>query len=217
MSQTLAALPASPMNVAVLMFDNVEVLDFAGPFEVFGVSGGRDNKRLYDVFTVAQHSKPVLARNNMSINCDYTFETMPHAHVFVIPGGFGTRREKHSPSMLSFVRERVEAAHSVVSVCSGALLLAKAGLLKDLHATSHRGALDELALDEPSCKVHRQARVVDNGKIVTSAGIGMGIDASLYSVAKHFGLAQAQETARYMEYDWHYQTVDGEKIILAKA
>ena len=80
MTQPLAQqpqLPASPMNVAVLMFDNVEVLDFAGPFEVFGVSGGRDNKRLYDVFTVAQHSKPVLARNNMSINCDYTFETMP--------------------------------------------------------------------------------------------------------------------------------------------
>jgi transcriptional regulator GlxA family with amidase domain len=203
------------MNVAILMFDNVEVLDFAGPFEVFGVTGGRENRRLYDVFTVAQHSKPIMARNNMSINCDYTFDTMPNAQVFVIPGGFGTRREKHSPSMIRFVQERVAAATSVVSVCSGALLLAKAGLLNGLHATSHSGALDELAADEPSCKVHRSARVVDNGKIVTSAGISMGIDASLYTVAKHFGLAQAQETARYMEYDWNFQTVDGEKIILA--
>jgi transcriptional regulator GlxA family with amidase domain len=143
------------MNVAVLMFDNVEVLDFAGPFEVFGVTGGRESKRLYDVFTVAQHVKPVMARNGMSINCDYTFDTMPDAHVLVIPGGFGTRREKHSQSMIRFLRHRVAVAHSVVSLCSGALLLAKAGLLKGLQATSHQGALDELALDEPECAVHR--------------------------------------------------------------
>jgi transcriptional regulator GlxA family with amidase domain len=203
-------------NVAILMFDNVEVLDFAGPFEVFGVSGGRDNKRLYDVFTVAQHAKPVMARNNLSVNPDYRFETMPEAHVFVIPGGFGTRREKHNASLLRFVRERVEKAESVVSICSGALILAKAGLLKGLVATSHRGALDELAADEPQCTVQRQARVVDNGKIVVSAGILMGIDASLYTVAKHHGLAQAQETARYMEYDWLHQEVDGKNVIKAK-
>ena len=203
------------MNVAVLMFDNVEVLDFAGPFEVFGVSGGRENKRLYDVFTVAQHSKPVIARNGMSINCDYTFDTLPYAHVLVIPGGFGTRREKLNPSMIEFVQQHVAAASNVVSVCSGALLLAKAGVLKGLQATSHQGALDELAGDEPECTVHRKARVVDNGKIITSGGISRGIDASLYMVARHHGLAQAQETARYMEYDWNYQTVDGEHIVLA--
>jgi transcriptional regulator GlxA family with amidase domain len=202
------------MNVAILMFDNVEVLDFAGPFEVFGVSGGRENKRLYDVFTVAQHSKNVMARNNLSIQCDYTFETMPDPHIFVIPGGFGTRREKNSPSMIRFVQESATRANCVLSVCSGALLLAKAGLLKSLEATSHQGALDELSLDEPTCKVHRNARLVDNGKIITSAGISMGIDAALYCVSKHHGLAQAQETARYMEYDWHYQTVDGNKIVL---
>jgi transcriptional regulator GlxA family with amidase domain len=200
-------------NVAILMFDNVEVLDFAGPFEVFGVSGGRDNKRLYDVFTVAQHAKPVMARNNLSINPDYTFDTMPDAHVFVIPGGFGTRREKHNQALLNFVRQRVEKAESVVSICSGALIIAKAGLLKGLNATSHQGALNELAEDEPQCAVYRKARVVDNGKIVVSAGILMGIDASLYTVAKHHGLVQAQETARYMEYDWMHQEVDGDKIV----
>ena len=178
------------------------------------MSGGRENKRLYDVFTVAQHSKPVMARNNMSINCDCTFDTVPDAQVFVIPGGFGTRREKLSPSMLRFVQERAAQADSLLSVCSGALLLAKAGLLKGLQATTHQGALDELAADEPTCTVHRSARVVDNGKIVTSAGISMGIDGALYTVAKHHGLAQAQETARYMEYDWHHQTVDGDQIVL---
>jgi transcriptional regulator GlxA family with amidase domain len=200
-------------NAAILMFDNVEVLDFAGPFEVFGVSGGRENKRLYDVFTVAQHAKPVMARNNLSVNPDYTFDTMPEAHVFVVPGGFGTRREKHNQSLLRFVQQRVAAAENVVSICSGALILAKAGLLNGLQATSHQGALDELAADAPQCTVHRTARVVDNGKVIVSAGISMGIEAALWTVAKHHGIAQAKETARYMEYDWLHQVVDGEKVI----
>ena len=86
-------------------------------------------------------------------------------------------------------------------------------MLQGLQATTHQGALDELAADEPTCTVHRTARVVDNGKIVTSAGISMGIDGALYTVAKHHGLPQAQETARYMEYDWHCQTADGDKIV----
>lgn len=200
-------------TVAVLIFDNVEVLDFAGPFEVFGVAGGRGNKRFYDVFTVAQFIRPVIARNNLSVNPDYTFDTMPYADVFVIPGGFGTRRQKRCLPVLEFVRQRVEVAQSVVSVCSGALILAKAGLLQGLHATTHRGALDELALDEPNCTVWPNARVVDNGKIVTSAGISMGIDAALYTVAKHHGHDEARETASYMEYDWHHQVVDGQHIV----
>ena len=200
-------------TVAIFIFDNVEVLDFAGPFEVFGVTGGRDNKRLYDVFTVAQFPRPVMARNNLSINPDYTFDTMPDADVFVIPGGSGTRRLKHSKSVLQFIRQQAEVAGDVLSVCSGALLLAKAGLLRGLDATTHRGAVDELAGDEPTCTVWPNARVVDNGKIVTSAGISMGIDAALYTVAKHHGRDQARETAAYMEYDWHHQIADGAHII----
>lgn len=200
-------------TVAIFIFDNVEVLDFAGPFEVFSVTGGRDNRQLYDVFTVSQFSRPIKARNNLSITADYTFDTMPDADVFVIPGGYGSRRQKRSPSVLQFVRQRVEAAQSVVSICSGALIMAKAGLLEGLHATTHRGALDELALDEPNCTIWREARIVDNGKIVTSAGISMGIEASLYTVAKHHGQDQALETADYMEYDWNHQHVDGRHIV----
>jgi transcriptional regulator GlxA family with amidase domain len=118
------------------------------------------------------------------------------------------------PSVLRFLQERVAAARSVVSICSGALMLAKAGLLSGLHATTHHDALEELALDAPDCTIWPEARVVDNGKIVVSAGISMGIEASLYTVAKHHGLAQALETARYMEYDWNYQFVDGRHIVV---
>lgn len=200
-------------TVAVLIFDNVEVLDFAGPFEVFGVAGGRGNQRLYEVFTVAQFAGPVMARNALSVNPHYTFDTMPHADILVIPGGFGARRQKLCLPVLEFVRQRAQAAQCVLSVCSGALILAKAGLLQGLQATTHRGALGELTLDEPTCTVWPDARVVDNGKIITSAGISMGIDASLYLVAKQHGLDAAWETATYMEYDWLHQVADGHHIV----
>lgn len=198
-------------TVAVLLFDDVEVLDFAGPYEVFGVAGG--SQRLYDVFTVAQFARPIYARNKLSINPDYAFEQMPQADVLVLPGGFGTRREKHNATVLEFVRDRAAAAQSVLSVCSGALLLAKAGLLRGQHATTHRDALAELALDEPTCKVLPRARVVDNGKLVVSAGIAMGIEGALYTVAKHHGQALAAATADYMEYDWIHRAVDGHHVV----
>lgn len=200
-------------TVAVFIFDSVEVLDFAGPFEVFGVAGERGTKRFYDVFTVAQFAQPVTARNNLSVNPDYSFDTMPHADVLVIPGGFGTRRQKLCFPVLEFVKQRAQAAESVLSVCSGALILAKAGLLQGLHATTHRGAVGELKLDEPNCTVLPNARVVDNGKIVTSAGISMGIDAALYLVARHHGHDEALETSTYMEYDWHHRVVDGAHVV----
>ena len=198
-------------TVAVLLFDDVEVLDFAGPFEVFGVAGG--SERLYDVFTVAQFARPIIARNQLSINPDYAFDQMPQADVLVLPGGFGTRREKNNEAVLEFVRKRTAAAENVVSVCSGALLLAKAGLLAGQYATTHGGALAELALDEPTCKILPGARVVDNGKLVVSAGIAMGIEASLYTVAKHHGQGLASATAEYMEYDWIYRAVDGHRVV----
>ena len=178
-------------RVAVLMFDNVEVMDFAGPFEVFGVSGQREGKNLFDVYTVARESKPVMARNNLSVNPDYSFRDCPRPDILVVPGGFGTRREKHNPSVLEFIKQQTEQAERVLSVCTGALLLAKAGLLDGLHATTHRGALAELRGDAPTAIVLDGARVVDNGKIVLSAGISAGIDAALYLVADLHGLDQA--------------------------
>lgn len=198
-------------TVAILLFDEVEVLDFAGPFEVFGVCGGA--RPLYRVTTVAARSIPVVARNELSVNPAYDFASLPHADILVVPGGYGTRREKNNPAMLAFIRDRAAAAEMVISVCSGSLLLAKAGLLAGLHATTHQCALAELAQDEPDCIVLPQARVVDNGKFILSAGISMGIEASLYALARQHGEAVAAMTAGYMEYDWHCRRVDGHRIV----
>jgi transcriptional regulator GlxA family with amidase domain len=200
-------------SVAIILFDDVEVLDFAGPFEVFGVTGGAAG--LYRVMTVAETSRPVIARNNLSVNPEYSFATMPHADILVLPGGFGTRRERNRPAMLDFIREKAAAAEVVISVCTGALLLAKAGLLAGRWATTHHGALAQLALDAPDCLVLPEARVVDNGKIILSAGISTGIEACLYVVARQHGDPVADATATYMEYDWLHRHVDGRQVVRA--
>ncbi len=204
-------------RVAILMFDNVEVLDFAGPFEVFGVSGQHAGRSLFDVHTVALEHKPVLARNNLSINPDYAFRDCPRPDILVVPGGSGTRREKHNDAVLEFIRQTATPAERVLSVCTGALLLAKAGLLEGLQATTHHGALQELREDAPSTTVLDDARVVDNGKFVLSAGISAGIDAALYLVSQFHGLEEAQVTAVEMEYDWRHQVVDGTNVVCRAA
>jgi transcriptional regulator GlxA family with amidase domain len=198
-------------SVAIMLFDDVEVLDFAGPFEVFGVAGGADS--LYKVMTVAETTRPVLARNKLSVNPEFSFATMPHADILVVPGGYGTRRESNRPQTIDFICAKAAAAELVISVCTGALLLAKAGLLAGHHATTHRGALGELALAAPDCIVLPEARIVDNGKIVLSAGISTGIEACLYAVARQHGHVVADATAAYMEYDWVHRHVDGRHVV----
>jgi transcriptional regulator GlxA family with amidase domain len=189
-------------TVAVLLFDDVEVLDFAGPFEVFGVTGKRDNATPFDVVTVAERPGEVRARNGLTIIPRYSFADCPAPDVLVIPGGYGTRREMNNEGVIDWIHAQAPKAEVIFSVCTGALLLARAGLLSGLEVTTHHGALDLLAKTAPDSVVRGGQRFVDNGRIVTSAGISAGIDASLHVVARLLGDAQARETAAYMEYDW---------------
>ena len=189
-------------NVAILIFDEVEVLDFCGPFEVFSVTGKRNNIDPFNVYTVAQTDKPVLARNKLSINPSYGLMDCPKPDILLIPGGYGTRVEMKNSTLIDWIRDRAEGAELVLSVCSGALLLAKAGLLDGLAATTHHGALGLLRELAPDTKVVECERFVDNGRVIVSAGISAGIDMSLYVVSRLLGEEQANETAAYMEYDW---------------
>ncbi len=192
-------------NVAILIFDEVEVLDFCGPFEVFSVTGKRDDLNPFNVFTVAEDSKPVIARNNLSINPAYNFSECPAPDILLIPGGYGTRKEMHNQPLLDWIRQSAENAELLLSVCTGAILLAKAGLLNGLRATTHHKAIELLRESAPDTTVLESERIVDNGKIILSAGISAGIDMSLYVVGKLLGERQAIETAAYMEYDWSPQ------------
>ena len=189
-------------TVCIVIFDEVEVLDFCGPFEVFSVTGGRDGQRPFEVCTVAEDEKPVTARGGLSVNPAYSFENCPPPEILLIPGGPGTRTKLHNARMLNWIRDRAAAAELVLSVCSGALLLAKAGVLDGLTATTHHGAVDELRAINPNVRVDHTRRFIDNGRVIASGGISAGIDMSLHVVARLLGKEQELETARYMEYDW---------------
>lgn len=190
-------------NVAILIFDDAEVLDFCGPFEVFSSTRQRDTgELLFHVYTVAEKAGPVRARNGLSVNPAYTFADCPHPDLLLVPGGRGTRREIHNETLVGWVKEQAGHVELLLSVCTGALILAKAGLLEGLAATTHFQAFDELAALAPRTTLCPDKRYVDNGQIVLSAGVSAGIDMSLYVVARLLGEEQASATARHMQYDY---------------
>ncbi|MGH7467065.1 MAG: DJ-1/PfpI family protein [Longimicrobiales bacterium] len=187
-------------SVGVLLFDEVEVLDFAGPFEVFSVAGRRDGSQPFNVFTVAEHARPINARNQLVVTPTHSFADAPAIDVLVVPGGFGTRREMHNQILLNWVTDRARDAELVLSVCTGALILGRTGLLDSLPVTTHHRALKELEIAAPAALIQGDRRVIDNGKFVIAAGVSSGIDASFHVLARLLGQEAARETARYIEY-----------------
>ncbi|AFZ08844.1 ThiJ/PfpI domain-containing protein [Oscillatoria nigro-viridis PCC 7112] len=188
-------------NVAILMFDDVEVLDFAGPFEVFSVTSELSKgDRPFAVSTVAEHPGAVSARNGLSVNPDCTISDCPPPDILIVPGGQGTRKLINNSEVINWIKDCAPTAKLVLSVCTGSLLLAKAGLLEGLAATTHHRALDLLKKLAPNTTIIENQRFVDNGKIITSGGIAAGIDMSLHVVGKLLGTAQAEQTAEHMEY-----------------
>lgn len=192
----------APLRVAILLFDEVEVLDFAGPFEVFAVAPAARGGAAFEVITVALRPGPVVARNGLTILPACTPDAMGRADILVVPGGPGTRRELGNPDMLDFIRAASASAPITLSVCTGALLLGAAGLLEGLAATTHWAAIDELRALAPGARLVPEARIVDNGAVVAAAGVSAGIDAALHVVARLSGQEVARTTARYMQYDW---------------
>jgi transcriptional regulator GlxA family with amidase domain len=198
-------------RVAIFIFNEVEVLDFAGPFEVFSIAGLRTMAVApFEVFTVAQF-ETINARNNLTIKPTYTFANAPKADIIIIPGGggyhadgtpFGSRREMNNPIVLSWVKDQSANAKLTLSVCTGSLILAKAGLLEGKEATTHYLAIDGLKKVSDNISVKENVRFVDNETIITSAGISAGIDMSLHVVGKLLGKDAADETAKYMQYDY---------------
>ncbi|HRD50704.1 MAG: DJ-1/PfpI family protein [Candidatus Competibacter sp.] len=190
----------NPRNVAILLFDEVEVLDFAGPFEVFAVANELHDDALFRVFTVAALAGPIRARNGLSVNPDYLLSSTPRPDVLIVPGGIGTRPLLGDETLLGWIAATTRANELTLSICSGALLLAKAGLLTGLKATTHHQVIALLREVAPDTEIVADVRYVDNGRIVTAAGISAGIDASLHVVRRLCGEAVSTRTAAYMEY-----------------
>ena len=187
-------------NLAILIFPDVEVLDFAGPFEVFSVFNELNEDLRLNVFTLGETPGPLKAKNGLQVVPDHTIETAPQPDYLVIPGGVGTRALLENNTVLTWISRVAGNCDHIMSVCSGSLLLAKLGLLKGLRATTHHEIFEELESLAPDAEVVRYQRFTDNGKIVTSAGVAAGIDMSLYMVGLLYGREQAETVARYIEY-----------------
>lgn len=181
-------------QVAILVFEGVQILDYTGPYEAFGAAG-------CEVFTVAEKEGPLSTAMGMSMTPKHTFATAPRADVLVLPGGSAAQHAE-KPAVVEWVRKEAARSDHVLSVCNGAFFLARAGLLDGLEATTYHALIDELARIAPKCSVVRDRRWVDNGKIVTAAGISAGIDGALHVVEKMSSRGKAQEAALGMEYDW---------------
>ncbi len=187
-------------TLAILVFEDVEVLDFCGPFEVFSVASRFTDPPAFNVLTVAERVGPVVTCGGLSINLHHRLLDCPQPDVLLVPGGQGTRKEMHNPTLIDWIKQGSTKAELVLSVCTGALLLAKAGLLDGLEATTHHGAIDLLRQTAPTTTIHADRRFVDNGQVVCSAGIAAGIDMSLHVVGRLLGWEVADKTARQMEY-----------------
>jgi putative intracellular protease/amidase len=194
---SVAARPAPDPNrkrVAILVFSGVEIIDFAGPYEMFGAAG-------CDVYTVAATRDPLTTSMGLTVVPQYTFADAPRPDVLVVPGGAVHGASTSEPT-LRYVREVTGQDQTTMSVCNGAFILASAGMLDGLSATTTNGNLDRLASEHPRIKVVRDQRYVDNGKIVTAAGLAAGIDGALHVISKLYGPGVAQGVALGEEYEW---------------
>ena len=195
------------INVGILIFDEVEVLDFAGPYEVFsrtrllkGAGSRRsDDSAPFNPFTISIDKKPVTATGGLKIISDYTIKDCPKIEILIIPGGFGTRTLLNNESLLSWIKSIADQATTTSSVCTGSLLLAKAGLLEGKRATTHWGAIEALKSISKDIKVVNIRRIV-NDEIITSAGVSSGIDMAFMLVENLYGEQVASDTAKYIEF-----------------
>ena len=192
-------------RVGILIFHDVEVLDFCGPFEVFSVTRLNEERRReepspFQVVLIAESKEPVVAHGGLRVLPDYTLEDCPPLNILVVPGGWGTRKEINNEKLLNWIRSRASEVETLSSVCTGSVLLGKAGLLDGRRATTHWRALPWMREILPQVIVEDSWHVIVDDNIYTSAGISAGIDMALRIVGHYYGDEIAQGTARQMEY-----------------
>ena len=186
----------SPLQVATLLFNGAQLIDFAGPWEVFGTAG-------FLVHTVAETKDPITAVFGEKVIPDYTLDQGPRADIVLVPGGGVWNGTIDSPKVLQWLQARSMDARYIMSVCTGAFLLQKAGLLKGQTVVATYGMIEDLI--GPETKVVYDRRYVDNGKIITTAGLSARIDGALHLVSKVLGMGPAQSVALNLEYPWDPQ------------
>jgi transcriptional regulator GlxA family with amidase domain len=192
-------------RVGLLLFPNVELLDFCGPYEVFSTFRFDENKNIlepspFEVYLIAEDAGMIKSRAGMAVAAEYSLNNHPPFDILVVPGGWGTRKEINNEKIISWIKKVAQKVELITAVCTGSMLLGKAGLLKGKHATTHWRSLQWMKDELPDTVVEDAFHVVEDGNIITSAGISAGIDMALKVVQKYYGEEVARNTARYMEY-----------------
>jgi putative intracellular protease/amidase len=188
------ALDTAKVKVGILLFDEVQIIDFAAPYEVFGQAG-------FEVLTVSASGKALTTAMGLRVSPDHSFTTLPKVDVILVPGG-NVDAVMNDQQVQNWLKSQHAQVKHMLSVCTGAQILAESGLLNGLQATTFHRQLDDLAFDYPKISVLTDQRYVDNGKIITSAGLSSGMDAALFLVSKINGLEAAKTVAMHIEYDW---------------
>lgn len=191
--------------VGILVFDGVEVLDFAGPFEVFSVTRRDESARDETLspcppLLIAPRAGRIEATGGLLLEVALSPDTAPPLRALVVPGGRGIRALLDDQALKDWLLAAMGRVEVLMSVCTGAGLLAAAGLLQQRRVTTHHRYLDWLAELEPDCTVLSGERFVDEGRLITAGGISAGIDAALHLVERWEGETVARATAEYMEY-----------------
>ncbi|WP_320036442.1 DJ-1/PfpI family protein [Halarcobacter sp.] len=190
------------MNIGIYIYDDAEVLDFSGPYEVFSVANRfLDEEKKHKLFFINEEGKTITARGSFKVLSDYTISNSPNIDVLIVVGGIHTA-QLEKENVIKWIKEVSKKAQITASVCTGAFLLAKAGVIKEHTVTTHWEDIPDLQKDFPLLNVVNDVRWVDEGDIITSAGISAGIDMSLYLISKIYNEELAFKVAKQMQFDW---------------
>lgn len=190
-------------RVGIFLFNEVEVLDFAGPFEVFSITSiPEQSDKPFLVQTVSQYGKMIRTRNGLMVQPHFSFDNAPDFDIVIVPGGYGAEKiEINNERVIQWIKNQSNKVELITSVCTGAFLLAKAGLIDGKRATTHWMDIGRLEREFPDVKVENNCKFIDEGSIITSSGISAGINMSFYIIKRLLGEEIAKTTAKRMEYD----------------
>ena len=186
------------LRVGAIVFQNFELLDLFGPLEMFGVL-----KDQIDIVIVAEEDKIVQSTQGPKIVADFTFTECPTIDILLIPGGLGTRTEVDNAPCIDFIEQRSKEARVIATVCTGAALLAKTGLLNNHKATTNKNAFDWVASQNSQVDWVARARWVEDGRFFTSSGVSAGLDMTLALIEKMFDKETSMRVAQWTEYVWN--------------
>ena len=187
-------------NVAIVLYDGVEILDFAGPYEVFAAAAHSEGHP-FEVFTIADHTDLITSNAGLQLKPHHSFADHPPVDIIIVPGGGFSPDKPANQRLIQWVRDHDASTELVTSVCTGAFALAGAGVLDGRQATTHWGSIDRMREGYPAIEVVEHARFVDTGHVVTAAGVSAGIDMALHLIERLCGRDLAERVAHYMEYD----------------